>query len=62
MSALRDSSLRAIQECATKKDAQAVLNERYAVKSMLNKLGVLNSLLNKRLRQEENISNHIPMM
>lgn len=53
ISALVDSLLRAIQNCNASRKARAMLQLRYAGKSLDNRLAVLSSLLIIKLRREE---------
>lgn len=53
--ALGDNPLRSIEECQTAKEAWKNLQQRYAGKTMINKLGLLNNFLNKNFTQGTNM-------
>lgn len=58
ISALGDNFRRAVQERTSAETAWKKLHERYAGTSMVNKLSVLNVVLNIKLNFNENMGNH----
>lgn len=61
ISALGDNHARENQECPTAKEAWNKLQHRYAGKSMMNKLALLDNVLNNRFGQVFNMGDHIAM-
>lgn len=62
ITALGDNPLRAVQECLTAKAVWNKLQGRYAGQSMVNKLSVLNTLLNMILKKSSNMRDHIAIL
>lgn len=62
ISALGDNLLRTIQNCSTESEAWDRLQARYIRETLINNLGVFNSLLNFKLNRKEQMANHIESM
>lgn len=60
--ALGDSLLRAVHNCSTAKEAWHKLHDRSAGKTLVNKLCVLNGLLNIKLRKDDRMGDHFARM
>lgn len=56
---LTDDPFRTIQDCQTAKESRTTLQTRYASKYMINRLSVLNILLNSKLTAKEYMAEHI---
>lgn len=57
-----DDPLRTIQDCRSAKQAWNKLQTRYASKSTINELRVLNNLLNPKLSNLLNMEDHISLL
>lgn len=55
MLTLGNNFLRAIQECTTAKSEWSKLHDKYACRTMINELGVLNTLINMSHKVNENM-------
>lgn len=59
ISALGDSSLRAVQLCKTARDAWEILHKMYAGNTFMSRIGVLSNILNIKPKKEVQLSDHI---
>lgn len=62
ISALGDNPLRAIQHCESAKEAWDKLESRYAGRTIMNKLGSLNTLLSMNLGTDTEMGDHVSLM